>query len=137
MILTPRQIQTETQARRIALEEATKAAAEEEKKAAQKKSPKKTTSSSSSSITSQFQNPIVLANAITVAAVSAALGIFGFRKHQAGQLSMKVVGLGAAFAAAFGTADYFVSRFVSRHPGLRAEKLIPCSYLFKKYPPKK
>ncbi|KAI5842434.1 hypothetical protein DFP73DRAFT_632654 [Morchella snyderi] len=117
-----KEIQTETQARRIALEEATKAAAEEEKKAAQKKPSKRTTSSSSSSssITTQFQNPIVLANAITVAAVSAALGIFGFRKHQAGQLSMKVLGLGAAFAAAFGTADYFVS-----------------SYLFKKYPPKK
>lgn len=66
----------------------------------------------SSSLASQFQNPIVLANAITVAAVSAVLGFTGFKKHQAGQLSWKVVGLGSAFVAAFGTADYFLSRFV-------------------------
>lgn len=66
----------------------------------------------SSSLSSQFQNPIVLANAITVAAVSAVLGFTGFKKHQAGQLSWKVIGLGSAFVAAFGTADYFLSRFV-------------------------
>lgn len=67
---------------------------------------------SSSSLSSQFQNPIVLANAVTVAAVSAVLGFIGFKKHQAGQLSWKVVGVWSAFVAAFGTADYFLSRFV-------------------------
>lgn len=80
-----------------------------------------------------------------MATVSAVLGFIGFKKHQAGQLSWKAVGLGSAFVAAFGTVDYFVSRFVarlylvlsisSRATGADMDGLD--SYLFKRYPPKK
>lgn len=75
-----------------------------------------------------------------MATVSAVLGFIGFKKHQVGQLSWKVVGLGSAFVAAFGTADYFVSRFVgipSKTILISANLCGLNSYLFKKYPPKK
>lgn len=107
------QIKTETQARRLKLEaEVAERAAKKVKEAPKKQRKADKTPGPSSSLSSQFQNPIVLANAVTVAAVSAVLGFTGFKKHQAGQLSWKVIGLGSAFVAAFGTADYFLSRFV-------------------------
>lgn len=107
------QIKTETQARRLELEaKVAEKAGKKVKEAAKKQKKADKTPGSSSSLSSQFQNPIVLANAITVAAVSAVLGFTGFRKHQAGQLSWKVVGVWSGFVAAFGTADYFLSRFV-------------------------
>lgn len=106
------QVKAETQAHRLKLEaEAAEQAAKKVKETPKKQKKTDKTPGSSFSLSSQFQNPIV-ANAVIVAAVSAVLGFTGFKKHQAGQLSWKVVGVWSAFVAAFGTADYFVSRFV-------------------------
>ncbi|OQO02187.1 hypothetical protein B0A48_11739 [Cryoendolithus antarcticus] len=66
-------------------------------------------------------NPVVIGNMFVIAAVAGVLGVGGYRKHQAGELTWKVAGAYAGVVGLLATADYFVS-----------------SWLFtNKYPPKK
>ncbi|KAI9688054.1 MAG: Oxidoreductase [Bathelium mastoideum] len=64
-------------------------------------------------------NPVVIGNAVVIAALAGVLGWGAYKQHQAGQLDWKVAGIGAGAVGLFATADYFVSK-----------------WLFQKYPPK-
>jgi len=57
------------------------------------------------------QNPVVVINAATIATVSLLLMIGVYKKRQAGALTWKLVGGWTAGLMAFGTADYFASRY--------------------------
>ena len=57
------------------------------------------------------QNPIIVINAVSIASASVLLMVGAYKKRQAGKLSWKLVGLWTAGLAAFGAADYFVSRY--------------------------
>jgi uncharacterized protein DUF5353 len=55
-------------------------------------------------------NPVVLGNAVLSVALFGGLGYGAYVKYRAGELSWRVVGLGAAVLGAFGVADYYVSQ---------------------------
>jgi len=57
------------------------------------------------------KNPIVVINAASIASVAVLLMIGAYKKRQAGALTWKLVGLWTAGLMAFGTADYFASRY--------------------------
>ncbi|RPA94113.1 hypothetical protein L873DRAFT_1814837 [Choiromyces venosus 120613-1] len=114
------EVKTETQATRIEFEneaQAAKDAAVEEEAIAHEQEEKEKKKKQEAK--SYAENPIVAINAVTVAGLSALLMIGAYKKHQAGALTCKLVGLWTVGLAAFGAADFYVS-----------------SYLFKKYPPK-
>jgi hypothetical protein len=54
-------------------------------------------------------NPVVLGNTVLVVLLTGGLGYMGYTKHRAGQLSWKVVGIGACIVGAFSAADYFLT----------------------------
>ena len=55
-------------------------------------------------------NPVVVGNAVVVAALSAALGFGAYRKYSAGELTWKLVGAWAGVVGLFAVGDYYVSR---------------------------
>ncbi|KAI9788061.1 MAG: hypothetical protein M1816_007273 [Peltula sp. TS41687] len=55
-------------------------------------------------------NPVVVGNAVVVAALSAALGFGAYRKYAAGELTWKVVGAWAGVVGLFAAGDYYVSQ---------------------------
>ncbi|KAL2352500.1 hypothetical protein BJ546DRAFT_987929 [Cryomyces antarcticus] len=65
-------------------------------------------------------NPVVVGNAVAVAAVGGLLGFGAYRKYTAGELTWKVVGAWAGVVGLFAAVDYYTSQ-----------------YFFKRYPPKK
>lgn len=64
-------------------------------------------------------NPVVVGNAVVIAALGALLGTGAYRMHKANTLTWNVVGAWAGAVGLFAVGDYFVSQ-----------------YFFKKYPPK-
>ena len=60
-------------------------------------------------------NPVVVGNAVVVAALSAALGFGAYRKYSAGELTWKLVGAWAGVVGLFAVGDYYVSRYVLQH----------------------
>ncbi|KAK5005129.1 hypothetical protein LTR28_008089 [Elasticomyces elasticus] len=64
-------------------------------------------------------NPVVIGNAVAMAAFAGVLGVGAYRKYTAGELTWKVAGLWAGVVGLFAVGAYYVSQ-----------------YLFKKYPPK-
>jgi hypothetical protein len=104
------EIQTETHHERIehdAAAEEAKADAGDRQKDQSKKADKK------------FQvnkdNPIFLGNAIAIVGLSGMLGYGAYRKHAAGQLTWKVVGLWTGIVGAFAIGDYYLSQYVLFH----------------------
>lgn len=61
-------------------------------------------------------NPVVIGNAVVIAALAAGLGFGAYRLNQQGQNPWKIAGMGAGVLAAFATADYFVSQYVASRP---------------------
>lgn len=63
-------------------------------------------------------NPVVMGNAIVVAALSAALGFGAYRKYSAGELTWKVVGAWAGVVGLFAAGDYYLSQYLfkNRYP---------------------
>jgi hypothetical protein len=55
-------------------------------------------------------NPVVLANAVLSVALFGGLGYGAYVKYRAGELSWRIVGIGAAVLGAFGVADYYASQ---------------------------
>lgn len=61
-------------------------------------------------------NPVVIGNAVVVAALAGLLGTQGYRMHQAGTLTWKVAGAWAGAVGLFAVGDYYVSQYVHHSP---------------------
>jgi len=63
-------------------------------------------------------NPVILGNAILIAAAGATLGFGAYRKHVHGTLTWKLIGLWSGAVGAVGFVDYFVSKwlFQNKYP---------------------
>lgn len=61
-------------------------------------------------------NPVVIGNAVVVAALSGLLGFGAYRKHAAGELTWKVAGAWAGAVGLFAVGDYYVSQLVTPAP---------------------
>ena len=57
-------------------------------------------------------NPVVVGNAVVIAALSAALGFGAYRKYAAGELTWKVAGAWAGVVGLFAAGDYYLSQYV-------------------------
>lgn len=55
-------------------------------------------------------NPVVIGNAVVIAALGGALGISAYRMHQAGSLTWNVIGAWAGAVGLFAVGDYYVSQ---------------------------
>ncbi len=55
-------------------------------------------------------NPVVVGNAVVIAALSAALGLGAYRKYAAGELTWKVAGAWAGVVGLFAAGDYYLSQ---------------------------
>jgi Family of unknown function (DUF5353) len=55
-------------------------------------------------------NPVVIGNAVLYVALTGGAGYLAYTRHTAGELSWKVVGLGAAILGVFGVADYYATQ---------------------------
>ena len=55
-------------------------------------------------------NPVILGNAILIAAAGATLGFGAYQKHLHGTLTWKLVGLWSGAVGVVGFVDYFVSK---------------------------
>ncbi|KAA6406962.1 MAG: rho-type gtpase-activating 2 [Lasallia pustulata] len=55
-------------------------------------------------------NPVVVGNAVVIAAAGAALGFGAYRKYAAGELTWKVVGMWVGAVGVFSVADYWFSQ---------------------------
>jgi hypothetical protein len=110
-------VQTETQAKRLDQEaEQIEAKIRSAKDVAAKKSKK-----GKSRVQENSDNPVVIGNAIAVAALSTGLGFGAYQKYAKGELTWKVAGAWAGVVGVLAVGDYYLS-----------------SYLFKnKYPAKK
>jgi hypothetical protein len=134
-------VKTDTQADRIEREEQAKEAAREAKAKAiaAKDRAKAKGRKAGERIRDNADNPVVLGNAVLVGTLGAFLGYSAYRKYADGELTWKVVGIGAGVVGLFAVGDYYVSQYVLRPSVMR---YLPanseCSrYLFQKYPPKK
>lgn len=55
-------------------------------------------------------NPVVVGNAVVIAAAGAALGFGAYRKYAAGELTWKVVGAWAGIVGLFAAGDFYFSQ---------------------------
>lgn len=55
-------------------------------------------------------NPVVIGNAVGIAALTAFLGYGAYRKHAAGELTWKLAGAWAGVVGLFAVGDYFTSQ---------------------------
>jgi hypothetical protein len=108
---TTQSIQTSTQAERIEREEEDRQRAQSRKEKAQhtKEKAKAKARKVGRIIKMNADNPVVLGNTVLVVLLTGGLGYVGYTKHRAGQLSWKLVGIGAGIVGAFSAADYFLT----------------------------
>ena len=62
------------------------------------------------------KNPVVVGNAVVIAALGGVLGVGAYRLHRAGELTWKVAGAWAGVVGLFAVADYYVSQYVFQSP---------------------
>lgn len=112
-------VQTDTQADRERLEEEAHDKAEEAKTKAEelkkkaglkKEQAKSKAKSAGESVKENSDNPVVIGNAVTIAAVGGLLGFGAYKKYAAGELTWKLAGLWAGAVGLFGVADFYVSQ---------------------------
>jgi len=105
-------IKTETQAERVHLEhEAHKKAHEAKHKAHEaKRKAESKAEKAKKTLKNNTDHPVILGNAVTIAALGGLLGFGAYRKYAAGELTWKVAGLWAGAVGLFGVADYYVSQ---------------------------
>ncbi|KAI9879845.1 MAG: hypothetical protein M1830_006868 [Pleopsidium flavum] len=60
-------------------------------------------------------NPVVVGNAVVIAALSAALGFGAYRKYAAGELTWKVAGAWAGVVGLFAAGDYYLSQYLFKN----------------------
>ena len=60
-------------------------------------------------IKTNADNPVVLGNTVVAMLLASGLGYVGYTKYRAGQLSWKLVGIGAGIVSVFSAADYFLT----------------------------
>lgn len=108
---TSQSIQTSTQAERIEHEQEDRERAQSRKEKARqtKEKAKGKARKVGEIIKTNADNPIFLGNAFLAVLLASGLGYVGYTKHRAGQMSWKLVGIGAGIVGAFSTADYFLS----------------------------
>jgi cation transport ATPase len=104
----------EAKAKAEAKAEEAKAKAETEAKKAIGKT-SKVAKSTSKDLQENSDNPVIIGNAVVVAALSAALGFGAYRKYAAGQLTWKVVGAWAGVIGLFAAGDFYLSQYLFRN----------------------
>ncbi|KAJ9619319.1 acetylornithine aminotransferase [Taxawa tesnikishii (nom. ined.)] len=120
------EVKTDTQAERERLEQEAQEKAEQAKEQAKKQAgikkeqAKEKASKAADKAKKNSDNPVVLGNAVTLAALGGLLGFGAYRKYTAGELTWKVAGAWAGVVGLFAMGDYYVSQ-----------------YFFQRYPPKK
>lgn len=116
-----RSSQTETQEKREELQEEARERAEEAReKAEQAKKVAARKSKEAEGKAKQFlgqakensNNPVVIGNVVVMGALAAVFGTRVYQRWQREGFSWEFAGITAGFVAAFGVADYFISRYV-------------------------
>ena len=104
-------VKTDTQAERERQEDEARERAEDLKRQAQRKKEqtKREAKKAGKTIQGNSDNPVVVGNAVTIAAFGGLIGYGAYRKYTAGELTWKVAGLWAGAVGLFGVADYYVS----------------------------
>lgn len=108
-------IKTDTQENRLAQEEesaeqrAEQGKQKAEQKARQAKSKGKQVFGQAKANSS---NPVVIGNVVVIGALAAVFGSRVYQRYQGEGFTWEFFGLTAGIAAAFGAADYFVSRYI-------------------------
>ena len=103
-------VQTDTQAARLERE-----AEEDERRFEAAESRKREKARAKAKQASEYardnaNNPVILGNSIAVLAIGSALGFGAYRKYAAGELTWRVVGVGAGVVGLFAAADYYLSK---------------------------
>ena len=60
-------------------------------------------------------NPVVIGNAVVIAALGVLLGTGAYRMHKANTLTWNVAGAWAGAVGLFAVGDYYVSQYVYTH----------------------
>jgi len=60
-------------------------------------------------------NPVVVGNAVVIAAGAAALGFGAYQKHAKGELTWKVVGLWTGIVGGLAVGDYYLSQWLFKN----------------------
>ncbi|PGG97391.1 hypothetical protein GX51_07361 [Blastomyces parvus] len=113
-------VKTNTQAERIAREQEEKKRREEAETEAKRdaernakgkaKAAKSKAVAAKSSLARNKSNPVVLGNALLIAAAGAGLGFGAYQKHAQGALTWRVVGIWSGAVGAIGVVDYYISK---------------------------
>jgi len=108
-------VKTQTQADRIDIEKAVAAEEDEarQKAAAARSKAKAKGKEAAGEIQEFFKDPVNATNAICNTILVVFLGVAGWRKWKAGQLTWKVIGITTAGIAAYSTANFFASQWAS------------------------
>ena len=101
---------TSTQADRLEREAEDKERAVEKDVSRKKHEAKAKANKASKKLSANSDNPVVVGNAVVVAALSAALGFGAYRKYAAGELSGSVVGFWTGAVGLFAAGDYYLSQ---------------------------
>lgn len=110
------EVKTDTQAERERLEQEAQEKAEQAKEQAKKQAgikkeqAKEKASKAADKAKKNSDNPVVLGNAVTLAALGGLLGFGAYRKYTAGELTWKVAGAWAGVVGLFAMGDYYVSQ---------------------------
>lgn len=106
------EIKTETQQERERLEQEAREKAEQLKEEAveKKEKAKAKAQKASKSMKENSDNPVVIGNAVTIAALGGLLGFGAYKKYTAGELTWKVAGAWAGVVGLFAVGDYYVSQ---------------------------
>ncbi|KAF2220967.1 hypothetical protein BDZ85DRAFT_290799 [Elsinoe ampelina] len=105
-------IKTDTQADRERLEAESRQKVEEakEKAGVKKQQARNKAKQAGQTLRDNSDNPVVIGNAVTIAALGGLLGIGAYRKYTEGTFTWRVAGLWAGAVGLFGVADYYVSQ---------------------------
>ena len=103
-------VKTDTQAERLEHEAEDQERALEHEAKYKKHQAKSKANKAAKKFQDNSDNPVVIGNAVVVAALSAALGFGAYRKYAAGELTWKVVGAWAGVVGLFAAGDYYVSQ---------------------------
>jgi len=108
----PAKTVTQAESLRCEAEEDKNVKAANEKPSREAEQAKRKADQSLSKLNRNKTNPVVLGNAILIAAAGASLGFGAYQKHIRGTLTWKLVGLWSSAVGALAFVDYFVSKWL-------------------------